>query len=81
MSCALALIALGVGYMVFLSANREKEGLKILGQVIGILIMIGAVMSTLCSMSKCMRKGHCSMSSSGAPMCPVSKPAKEAPQQ
>ena len=72
MSCAMALIALGVGYLVFLNANKEKEGLKLLGQAIGILIMIGAVLSSVCHASKCMRKGECFMSKSGAPMCPLS---------
>ena len=75
MSCAMGLIALGVGYLVLLSANKEKEGLKLLGQVIGILIMIAAVLSSLCAATKCMKKGECSMSMAGsstsgkAPMC------------
>ena len=79
MSCAMGLVALGVGYLVYLNANKEKEGLKLLGQVIGILIMIGAVMSSICGASKCMRGGHCSMSK-GVPMCPISH-AGEAQEQ
>ena len=84
MSCAMGLIAMGVGYLVILNANREKEGLKLLGQVIGILIMIGAVLSSVCAASKCGRggysKGGCPTMSKGAPMCPISH-AKEAAEQ
>ena len=79
MSCAMGLVALGVGYLVLLQANREKEGLKLLGQAIGILIMIGAVASSLCAVKgKC----HDGYSKSGkAPMCPFSgkHQAEEAP--
>ncbi len=79
MSCAMGLIALGVGYLVLLNANKEKEGLKLLGQALGILIMIAAVMSSLCAATKCMRGGDyygrgksiCPMSAQ-APMCPLS---------
>ena len=82
MSCALGLIALGVGYMVFVNANKEKEGLKILGQAIGIVIMIGAVLSSVCAASKCSHrgygKGECAMSAKSAPICPMSGHMKEA---
>ena len=78
MSCAVALIALGVGYLVYLHACKEKEGVKLLGQVIGIFVMIAAVMSFMCSAAKCVRKGghgwdkdNCPMMSSKAPMCPL----------
>ena len=72
MSCGVALIALGVGYLVYLNAAKEKEGLKLLGQVIGVVIMVGAVVSSLC-MAKCkMMGGACPMSSGKAMMCPVS---------
>ena len=71
MGCAMALIALGVGYLVLLQANKEKEGLKFLGQALGILIMIAAVMSALCA-AKCSSKGDGCPKSGKAPMCPVS---------
>ena len=84
MSCAMGLIALGVGYLVLLSANKEKEGIRLLGQAIGILIMIGAVASSICGASKCSHhgygKGDCDMMSKGAPMCPIGH-AKEAVEQ
>ena len=38
MSIALSLIALVLGYKVFLDASKEKEGLKLLGQSIGIFL-------------------------------------------
>ncbi len=76
MGCAMSLVALGVGYLVLLSANKEKEGLKLLGQAIGIIIMIAAILSALCASSKCMKSSSCSMSK--APMCPVSVKAPEA---
>ena len=73
MDCAVALVALGVGYLVLLQANKEKEGLKILGQVIAILVMLGASCSFLCASLKCMKGDHCGKSMSGkAPMCPMS---------
>ena len=78
MSCAMGLIALGVGYLVLLNANKEKEGLKLLGQVIGILIMIAAILSSLCAAGKCMKRGECSMGKDKAPMCPISSHAKMA---
>ena len=65
MHCAMGLIALGVGYLVLLQANKEKEGLKLLGQVIAVLIMIGALVSGICA-AKCKFLGE------KAPMCPMS---------
>ena len=76
MSCAVGLIALGVGYLVYLQAVKEKEGLKLLGQVIGIFVMIAAVLSMFC-MAKQMKDRcdgggkNCPMMASKAPMCPL----------
>lgn len=78
MSVALALIALALGYKVFVDASREKEGLKILGQAIGILVMIGALLATVCATMKCAYKsGYSMMSKYSCPMmakvnCPMS---------
>ena len=74
MSCVMALVALGIGYIVLLHANKEKERLKLLGQVIAILIMLGAVCSALCSAMKCEKY-------SKAPMCPVTVKTAEDPQK
>ena len=70
MSCAVALVALSLGYLVYVSAGKEKEGVKLLGQVIGIFVMIAAVMALMCSTAKCMRKGGHEWGK--APMCPLS---------
>ena len=80
MSCALALVALGVGYMVLLHANKEKEGLKILGQVIAILIMIGAAASSLCA-AKCKMDGDYRGKGSKAPMCPITGKVLQGPSE
>ena len=70
MHCAVALLALGVGYLVLLQANKEKEGLKLLGQVIAIVIMLGALMSSICA-AKHKMMGDCK-GGGKAPMCPLS---------
>ena len=70
MGCALGLIALGVGYLVLLQANKEKKNLKLLGQAIGVLIMIAAVLSAVCA-ARCKMSGDCPLSGK-APMCPFS---------
>ena len=62
MSCSLNLIVLGIGYIVLLKANRETKGLRLLGLLVGVLMMVGAVGSAICA-AKC---------AGGAPMCPVS---------
>ena len=62
--CAVGLIALGVGYLVFLQGSKEKEGLKLLGQVIGIVIMVASILAGLCV-------AKCKMFGGKAPMCPI----------
>ncbi len=73
MSTALCLIALCLGYIVYVNAVREKEGLRILGQVIGIVVMLAAVGGFLCSTMHRMKRdydGGCMM---GQKMnCPLS---------
>ena len=65
MSCVIGLVALAAGYLVFSQASKEKEGLRLLGQVIGIVVMIGALMSGFCAIRH-------KMAGSG---CPFSKPS------
>ena len=91
MHTAIGLIALALGYKVFVEAGKEKEGLKILGQVIGVFVMVLAFAATLCGAMKCISgdgcpltgKHLCSMgdreeSAEGSKMCPVAhKPASE----
>jgi hypothetical protein len=59
MSVAAGLIAMGVGYLVFSAASKEKEGLKILGQIIGIFVMAVSVLTILCSSMHCLSKSQC----------------------
>ena len=69
MHSAIALIALALGYKVFADAHKEKEGLKLLGQIIGIVVMLAAVLCILCGAAKCMYKSQCSlMSKTGCPL-------------
>ena len=79
MHSAIALIALALGYKVFTDAAKEKEGVKLLGQVIGIIVMIASVLLMACGMSHCYRKSQCDrMSKSECPTmaksstCPMS---------
>ncbi len=82
MVIAVSLLALAFGYKAFVDASKEKEGLKLLGQAIGIFVMILAFLSTLCGisykMSKCMMMSKASygMVEKSCPMvkkvCPVS---------
>ncbi len=78
MSVALALIALALGYKVFVDASKEKEGIRLLGQAIGILVMVGAILFAACATIKCAYKSGCpTMSKSSCPMmaksnCPMS---------
>ena len=67
MSVPISLVALALGYFVFTGASKEKEGLKILGQVIGLVVMIGAVLSLVCASMKCLSGGGCPFKSKG--MC------------
>ena len=76
MHCAIALVALGVGYLVYLQASKEKEGLKLLGQVIGIVIMIGALLSSVCA-AKCKMMDGDGHREHKAPMCPMSMKAMD----
>ena len=68
---ALGLIALVLGYKVFVDASKEKEGVKLLGQAIGIFVMIAAVLTIVCGTMKCLAKygGGCPIAAKS--YCPV----------
>ena len=68
MHAAVALIALALGYRVFADAHKEKEGLKLLGQVIGLVVMMAAVLCMVCGAVKCMLGSQGYMMSKGG--CP-----------
>jgi len=69
MFTTVSLIALALGYKVFVDAGREKEGLKILGQVIGLFVMVAAVLSFVCGAAKCMSQAGCPLMSKYS--CPM----------
>ena len=84
MGIAICLIALALGYKVFTDACKEKEGLKILGQIIGIFVMIASVLCAACPhtwnyghSSSCYGRSDCyGMRGSDCPMmkkstCPI----------
>ena len=66
MHSAVGLVALGVGYLVYLNASKEKKGLKLLGQVVGVIVMAGALLGVLCEAQY--KMGGCPFSK--ALMCP-----------
>ena len=59
MKQVIGLIALSLGYLVYITASKEKEGTKFLGQGIGIAVMIASVMLILCFSFKSMIMGGC----------------------
>ena len=81
MTTAVALIALSLGYKVFADAQKEKAGLKRLGEIVGAVVMIVAFICVLHGAAKCRGSFGCSMMSktatAGCPMMGMgSKPAK-----
>jgi hypothetical protein len=52
MSVALCLIALSLGYLVLYQASYAKEGLKILGQAIGVIVVIVSILSATCCLAQ-----------------------------
>ena len=78
MGAGLMLIALALGYKAYVDATKEKDGLRILGQVIGIVIMLTAVCGFICSSVMCMKRGGCPLESEkkwGSKMCHVQEGA------
>ena len=48
-----ALIALALGYVVFAHAYKEKEGLKLLGQIVGVAVMVLSLLLIICGAMQC----------------------------
>ena len=48
MSIALCLVALSAGYLVFVAAVKEEDGLRFLGQTIGVAVMLIAILTSAC---------------------------------
>jgi len=73
MIIALGLIALALGYKVYVDASKEKEGVKLLGQVIGIVVILGALSLVACGVMKCVKYYGCPMG--GKATCPITAKA------
>lgn len=69
MSVALCLMALSLGYLAFYQASHAKEGLKILGQTIGVIVMIISALTAACCLTQAVcAKGSGSSIISGCPI-------------
>ena len=78
MHIGITLVSLSLGYLTYVQATKEKEGLRILGQVVGIFVILASIAGFICGVTKCVKKGMCSM-----PMkmnCPISGPNQPAAQ-
>jgi len=77
MTTALSLIALVLGYRALIAAYTQKDGLKILGQVVGIFVMIAAVLVFLMRFCPVYGSGYgaykCAKTGYSQPLCPLSK--------
>ena len=62
MHTAVALVALALGYKVFVDAHKEKDGLKLLGQIVGVAVMVAAVLCVFCGAVMCLHKSSCGKS-------------------
>jgi len=80
MGCAVGLIALGVGYIVFLNASKEKGSLRQVGRVIGAVIIVVSVLIGICATKCKMMGGECPMSGK-AGMCPITGKMMQAPEK
>ena len=85
MSVSISLVALALGYKIFADAHKEKEGIKLLGQIIGVVVMIAALLSVACGAAKCMKrldgsmmsKSNCAMmAKTSCPMHAAEDPSK-----
>jgi hypothetical protein len=74
MKIALLLLALGFGYKIFADATKEQGGLKTLGRLIGIVMMVVSLIMGAVCMAYC-AKGACGSGklSRGSSACSYSK--------
>ena len=76
MHITMSLAALCLGYLVFIQGSREKEGIRALGRMIGIVVMLLATACFAASAMRCSLKGGCPMSKKW--MCPMKGAEKAA---
>ena len=53
----LLLIALAVGYYVLIIADKEKKQTKLLGQIIGWIIIVASLLGIWCYVQQCIQEG------------------------
>ena len=75
MFIALNLIALGLGYLVFLEATKQEKSAKTFGRMVGVFIItaaLGTILLTFAqwSAANCLKKGGCPMS---VKVCPFKR--------
>lgn len=73
MGKGLVLITLGIGYFVLLAAAKEKKQTKLLGQIIGWIIIVSSVLGIWCYAQQCVT----TMKQGGA--CPFTGKVMSAP--
>ncbi|PIQ87000.1 MAG: hypothetical protein COV74_02320 [Candidatus Omnitrophica bacterium CG11_big_fil_rev_8_21_14_0_20_45_26] len=74
MKIGLLLIALGYGYKIFLDAAKQKvKNLRLLGQLVGAIMMTVAIAGIVCMVTCYMSAGFCSMGQKMGykSMCPI----------
>ena len=74
MKSALLLIALGFGYKVFADATKEAGGIKTLGRLIGIVMMVLSTAVIAVKTFQCAAAMYCPMNKTCAmSACPMMK--------
>ena len=61
-----SLIALGIGYLVFVKAAKEIGNVKVVGKGIAVLIMLVSLLTLLCNSMTCIAKKGCPFSGKGS---------------
>ena len=76
MHIGLSLIALALGYKIFIEATKEKGGRKTLGRAIGIYVMLLGFLASVFWIAKYSNYYRCKMQGGRCPimaMCPVKR--------
>ena len=59
--CSLSLIAMAVGYLVLLKASKEAKLLKLLGLIIGTIVIASTLLMGVGKLLYCAKSGTCGM--------------------
>lgn len=74
--CFLALVSLAAGYIVLVKASKETKGLRLLGLIIGTIIIAGTLLLGVGKLLCCTQQGTCGTIGQKYPMghsssCPI----------